>query len=156
MGTRVDFYVGRGETAEWLGSYPFDGYPDGVFGDVRDNQEVFGPIERGEPVAEGAWRSLVAGFLTENADRATLPEQGWPWPWETSATTDYAYAWDDGVIYGSCFGHRWFTVNPDAKNWGEDDDERSDKSAVFPDMTARKAVTYGPRSGLIVFGLPSS
>lgn len=29
MGTRADFYVGRGEAAEWLGSIAMDGYPDG-------------------------------------------------------------------------------------------------------------------------------
>jgi hypothetical protein len=30
MGTRADFYVGRGETAEYLGSIAWDGYPDGL------------------------------------------------------------------------------------------------------------------------------
>lgn len=29
MGTRADFYVGRGKDAEWIGSVAFDGYPDG-------------------------------------------------------------------------------------------------------------------------------
>jgi hypothetical protein len=32
MGTRADFYVGRGPDAEWLGSVAMDGYPSGVFG----------------------------------------------------------------------------------------------------------------------------
>jgi hypothetical protein len=30
MGTRADFYVGRGKDAEWLGSVAFDGYPSGT------------------------------------------------------------------------------------------------------------------------------
>jgi hypothetical protein len=30
MGTRADFYVGRGETAEWLGSIAWDGNPGGA------------------------------------------------------------------------------------------------------------------------------
>jgi hypothetical protein len=30
MGTRADFYVGRGPNAEWIGSIAFDGYPDGI------------------------------------------------------------------------------------------------------------------------------
>lgn len=144
MGTRVDFYVGRGEGAEWLGSYPFDGYPSGVFDEAP---ELFV-----EPLpTEAEWRAWVAEWLASNADRATLPDMGWPWPWNDSRTTDYAYAWDEGVVYGSSFGHEWFEVNPDAENWGEP--EESEKTAVFPDMSARKAVTYGNRSGLIVIGL---
>jgi hypothetical protein len=144
MGTRVDFYVGRGENAEWLGSYPFDGYPSGVF-----DAELF---TTSGPIGEQAWRGFVAEFLSgDNADIATTPEMGWPWPWRTSATTDYAHAWDDGAIYGSNFGRRWFEVDPDAVDWGQSDDADDDeKSAVFPDMTSRKAVIIGPRSGLIV------
>jgi hypothetical protein len=30
MGTRADFYIGRGTEAEWLGSVAWDGYPGGV------------------------------------------------------------------------------------------------------------------------------
>jgi len=32
MGTRADFYVGRGETAEWVGSVAWDGYPNEPWG----------------------------------------------------------------------------------------------------------------------------
>lgn len=161
MGTRVDFYVGRGETAEWLGSYPWDGYPDGVFGEVGVRARLFAE----PPPTEEEYRHWVTDFLTssENAGRSTLPEHGWPWPWDDSRTTDYAYAWEAGVIYGSCFGHSWFRVDPTAPRWGEQSREDEDgnyvavpKDAVFPDMTSRRAVTFGPRSGLIVIGLPAS
>jgi hypothetical protein len=54
------------------------------------------------------------------------------------------------AVYGSSFGHRWFAVDPTAENFGEDDDDESDKTAVFPDMTAKANVTLGPRSGVIV------
>lgn len=30
MGTRADFYVRKGGEMEWLGSIPWDGYPDGI------------------------------------------------------------------------------------------------------------------------------
>lgn len=135
MGTRADFYVGRGEQAEWLGSKAYDGYPDGLPVDVR------------EAPTETAYRASVAAFL-DREDDATLPEQGWPWPWDNSATTDYAYAFDGDVVWGSCFGREWFNAalpEPD-----QSEDER--RPAVFPDMSARKNVTYGKRSGLIVFG----
>lgn len=148
MGTRVDFYVGRGESAEWLGSYPFDGYPGGVFDGLGAQALFVEPLP-----TEQEWRAWVAEWLSDDgrAGRATLPEHGWPWPWETSATTDYAYALDEGVIWGSCFGYAWFRVDPTAVDWGEIDDD-GPKSAVFPDMSARKATTLGPRSGLIILG----
>lgn len=148
MGTRVDFYVGRGESAEWLGSYPWDGYPGGVF-DGLGAQALFA-----EPLpTEAEWRSWVTEWLgsPDNAGKSTLPEHGWPWPWDNSATTDYAYAWDGGVIYGSSFGAPWFRVDPDVENYGEPDEDAGERP-VWPDMASRKAVTFGPRSGVIVFG----
>ena len=30
MGTRADFYIGKGTDAEWLGSIAWNGYPDGI------------------------------------------------------------------------------------------------------------------------------
>lgn len=143
MGTRVDFYVGRGEQAEWLGSYPWDGYPHGVF---DANEQL--------PDDEQGWRAWVAHFLHKNSDRATLPEHGWPWPWDDSGTTDYAYAFDGGKVYGSNFGHAWFEVDTAHEDFGQPEDEEPN-GATFPNMATRKAVTYGSRSGLIVFGGPS-
>jgi hypothetical protein len=139
MGTRADFYIGRGEQAEWLGSIAWDGYPDGI------------PIDIVRPQNSGYhseqdYRDSVKIFLNET-DHATKPEQGWPWPWATSHTTDYAYAWEDGIVWACCFGHRWYHANDPALN----DDETEAKEAVFPDMSDRmNAVMSGKRSGLIV------
>lgn len=153
MGTRVDFYVGRGEGAEWLGSYPWDGYPDGVF-HRDDDVAIFNPTS---PPSGSAWRQWVSAFLSKGGDRSTLPEHGWPWPWEDSGTTDFAYTWDDGVIYGSNFGSAWFRLDPAHDNWGPPDDEdesegESEGGAVFPDMSTRQSVTYGQRSGVMIVG----
>lgn len=137
MGTRVDFYVGRGLQAEWLGSYPYDGYPEGIPESLR------------EAKTEAEYRGAVARYLAENADAATLPAAGWPWPWDDSRTTDYAYAFDSGRVYGSRFGRAWFDASKP-----EPDDSAKD-AAVFPDMRARKAVTLGPKSGLIVLLRPA-
>ena len=139
MGTRADFYVGRGPEAEWLGSIAWDGY------------DVDEPLRRS--TNEQQWRNRVEHFLAARDD-ATRPEQGWPWPWEDSRTTDFAYAYDDGRVWASCFGHAWFDPNnPPAS---EDDDEEPTmlgaKVAVFPDMTARKNVTHGSRSGVMIVG----
>lgn len=143
MGTRADFYVGRGRNAEWLGSIAWDGYPDGLPVDI-----VRPPDADAQPVSESDFRQSVASFLAERED-ATLPEQhGWPWPWENSLTTDYSYAWDNGVVYACCFGHRWYRANDPALN----DDETEAKEAIFPDMsTARHAPAGHKRSGVMLF-----
>ena len=139
MGTRADFYVGRGPQAEWLGSIAFDGYPDGT----------------PEPVlsvaSEKDWREAVYRLLAED-DSASAPGHGWPWPWDDSRTTDYAYAFDGGQVWASSFGHEWFRPDPEAENCGEPED--SPKSAVFPDMSRFKNVAYDKRSGLIIVSAP--
>lgn len=140
MGTRADFYVGRGEDAEWLGSIAWDGYPDGVFAGAS---QLFTA-----PVSAAEWRAWVQDLL--GREDGTTPELGWPWPWEDSRTTDYAYALDDGAIWGTSFGYAWFRVDPKVENFGEPDDDPHVKTAVFPDMTSRKNVTYGKRSGVII------
>jgi hypothetical protein len=78
----------------------------------------------------------------------TRPEQGWPWPWNNSNTTDYAYAFDDGQVYGICFGHGWWPAN---KPEPESDNTPKIADSEWPDMASKKSVTFGKRSGLLVF-----
>jgi hypothetical protein len=134
MGTRADFYMDRGQDAEWLGSIAWDGYPDDV--------EL---IESLHATSAEEYREAVAAMFGRRRD-ATLPAQGWPWPWDDSGTTDYAYAFDDGKVWASNFGSPWFDplgAHP------EGDDDAAD--VPFPDMSARKNVQWsGPGSGLIV------
>ena len=134
MGTRADFYVGRGLQAEWLGSIAWDGYPEGL------------PIDLFHQRDEADWRASVESFFQDRED-VTRPAQGWPWPWPTSHTTDYSYAFDGGMVWACCFGHAWF--DPNQK---QPDDDSEDKLTIFPDMTARQKVTMGKRSGVIVVG----
>jgi hypothetical protein len=138
MGTRSDFYVGRGPEAEWLGSISWDGYPAGV-----DDAVFF-------PTTEHEYRVAVTNFLASRDDR-TLPIEPWPWPWDDSGTTDYAYAYENGKVYASNFGRTWFEVNPNEENGGEPEDSEDDV-AVFPDMSARRG-SWGnvmSKSGLLV------
>lgn len=149
MGTRADFYVGKEEQAEWLGSIAWDGYPDG--------------ISRGllEATNEAGYREEVSRFLAERDD-CTLPEQGWPWPWEDSGTTDYAYTFDEGRVQASRFGNAWFDamgqepveLTPEEEESGEwEGVPRRDPNApdaVFPNMGGRQNVARGLRSGLIM------
>jgi hypothetical protein len=133
MGTRADFYMGRGLEAEWLGSIAWDGYPAGFLPDL---------IRRATSEAE--YRATVEDYLSDRED-GTTPSMGWPWPWDDSSTTDYAYAFDDGKVWASCFGDAWFPATE------EDEPESDGPKAVFPDMSGRSAFTLGPRSGVTVF-----
>lgn len=132
MGTRADFYVGRGETATWLGSLAYDGFPD------AHARALIGLTE------EPAYRLAVQTILAALA-HATRPAQGWPWPWPTSQTTDFAYAFDAGVVYVTGFGHGWQVLRDQLADWPEDD-----AKVPFPDMTARQRVTWGKRGGVLM------
>lgn len=133
MGTRADFYIGRGKQAEWLGSIAMDGNPCGW-----PEKVILANNEDG-------YRRLVAEIIEETS-HGTPPAFGWPWPWNDSGTSDYAYAYADGVVWASCFGSDWFVAThepEDIEDWPE--------TATFPDMSARKNVTLGSRSGMFVF-----
>lgn len=149
MGTRADFYVGRGKDAEWLGSIAWDGYPDGI------DEYVFMAMN------EDSYRSKVQMFL-EPRDDATFPHMGWPWPWEDSGTTDYAYAFDGGQVWFSGFGSKWLSAKNgvfEEEETYEDDEGNFDMEAYklaredkveMPNMKAIQNVNYGDRSGVIV------
>lgn len=138
MGTRADFYVGTdAATMEWLGSIAWDGYEIG--------EDIPGAANEAE------YRGRVAKFLAERDD-ATLPDMGWPWPWDDSTITDCAYTWDRGrVLSAHGSPERWLAY-PAAYDEEADEWEGLNDApfAFFPNMSSRKAVTLGSRSGLIV------
>lgn len=160
MGSRADFYVGRGEDAEWLGSIAWDGYPEGVAKDFKIMKSK----------SEKQYRKRIAKLLAAD-DSAIYPGDGWPWPWEDSHTTDFSYAWDGDRVYATCFGHGWldrkeiktrrkayrkyeeqlekdpdYDAPPPPEIWDEDLE-----TCVFPNMKNVQNVTLGKRSGLMVF-----
>ena len=135
MGTRADFYIGKGKEAKWLGSVAYDGYPDGI-----DNRVL-------QSITEDEYRNAVHQFVG-GLSHGTLPENGWPWPWKDSHTTDYAYAFEDGKVEATD-GDFWF----DPLNENEEHKEHGKEDIVFPDMTSRQRVTLGERSGLMVIGV---
>lgn len=135
VGTRADFYVGRGPDAEWIGSTAYDGYPSDETCTVGVEEAILNAN------TEQDFRAAVAARLASRDD-ATTPEQGWPWPWEDSSETDYAYAFDEGQTWVSHFGAPWYRA------------QDGSQYAVFPPMTERKNVAVGPRSGMMVLRVP--
>jgi hypothetical protein len=145
LGTRSDFYVGVGEKAEWIGSYAWDGNPGSIHEDIP--LDVF--------VTEEDYRSQVKNYLAQHGGDATYPENGWPWPWEDSGTTDYAYMWLEGTVLISCFGSPLYTFKEEQKFLNElhnDDEEFEPKGAapIFPNMKDRQNVRWDGGSGVIV------
>ena len=174
MGTRADFYLGRGKNATWLGSIAWDGYPDGIPDNVLNAKD------------ESFYLSELKRFFKTRND-LTLPDEGWPWPWDDSRTTDYAYAFDSGQVYIACYGYKWVTTDAQRlyksrysdfvkayKFWssehswwertGEGDepieptepedplDHDEEDKLEFPDMRDRKNVQLGDKSGLFFIG----
>lgn len=138
MGTRADFYVGAGLQAEWLGSFAWDGYPDGV---VLDS--VF------PATSESEFRERIKTLFSARDD-VTLPADGWPWPWDTSNTTDFAYCWSDGDVQVYCFGSG--PIPSKSHNWRDYDAEVDwPGSAEFPDMSAKANLAESSdKSGIIM------
>lgn len=116
MGTRADFYIGFGKDAQWLGSVAWDGY--------EWAEDTKCPLMTS--ITEEEFRSAVEE-IAKDRDDWTDPKQGWPWPWEDSSLTDYAYYFSGGLV-----------KYDDRKDW--------------PNMKDRQNITYGPRSGVILFG----
>lgn len=137
MGTRADFYVGIGANAEWIGSTSYDGDPRGLGA---------GPLGAS---SETEFRAAVEEMLADPDLLTTRPEEGWPWPWRDSRTSDYAYAWDPERGAVASGGRAWVT-----KRQLEDD---SDCIYVgpkllddeVPDMSKHKKADVFAKSGLM-------
>lgn len=88
MGTRADFYVGSNDRrARWVGSVAYDGDPMNFRFLLKCR------------TAREFRAALTAEFRTR--DDATFAKDGWPWPWDDSNTTDYAYRFSRGNVWVS-------------------------------------------------------
>lgn len=140
MGTRADFYIGIGDEAEYLGSIGNDGYPDGMTDRLLNASTA------------DEFRDALAIMASNTDDFSDPVKHGWPWSWDNSYTTDYAYAFHGGKVMCSCFGREWRPVKEYIANENDEDwfDSLEELAAEVPDMSKRKNPTLGPRSGLIV------
>jgi hypothetical protein len=134
MGTRADFYVGKGKTAEWLGSIAWDGHPESI-----DDSIKLAPNEL-------EYRNAVRAFFASRDD-VTLPEQGWPWPWKDSNTTDFSYTFDADKVWATCFGHGWWEINKQPEDLGDNAPKIDD----WPQFKNNRNPSLGSkRSGIMV------
>ncbi len=160
MGTRADFYIGFGEKAEWIGSIAWDGMPffkpdlsDDYKGGIKE--DLLGAT------TESAYRLAVAACIDSELHHGTPPELGWPWPWDTSHSTDYTYSFDNGKVWLSIFGQSWhipkFTRSTDdheydcACDCSNVDEGQLGPEVVHPNLSfIRNMPPVGdPRSGIV-------
>ncbi|MEO1208843.1 MAG: hypothetical protein AAFX78_04795 [Cyanobacteria bacterium J06638_20] len=92
---------------------------------------------------QGRYREVVEEILS-SVSHSTTPDQGWPWPWDDSSVTDYAYCWD---------GSRVVIASDDEL---EEDDEPEPFPRIpfmLPNQSHRRNVALDERSGLVIFGV---
>jgi hypothetical protein len=132
MGTRADFYVGKGVNAEWIGSVAWDGY------EWRDRLKDGDNDEITSAKTEKEYRDRVASLLAARND-GTTHDMGWPWPWDDSRTTDCAYCFVDGHL--------------EPYSWGcplDSEDEQEWPNFADSEHSAKAG---GSRSGVMLIGL---
>lgn len=147
MGTRADFYIRKDKDMEWLGSIGWDGYPGGI-----DKTVVYAATEEG-------FRRCVDHFFSQRKD-VTLPDRGWPWPWEDSRTTDYAYIFEKDRVMASCFGYPLFDPvealrkeEDDSEAESEEGEDEVKMEGYFPNMKDRQNIRYDNGSGALFIGI---
>lgn len=114
----IDFYDGRGEGAEWLGTLSCHDASPQALGLI----ELFSPAEefdRPNALFDAQdYREAVARLLASHDDqdppgatwRATYPVDGWPHKHTGSGATLYAACWDKGAVWVHEYGHVFLVI----------------------------------------------
>lgn len=126
MGTRADFYT-RSTTGilTYRGSIAWDG------GDIPS-------YVLGAGNAAAFVHGLYKWFKHDRTDASLPKRDGWPWPWNDAYLTDYTYVFDarknkvEVFQFGKPVGRRG-------------------RPYKWPDMCKQKRVTFGERSGVMIF-----
>ena len=138
MGTYADFYVGRGPKARWVGSINSDGQPENVPKEIRraSTAREFRAAVRFR--LRKMSQSLLGGAAIAGKD-------AWPHSWTNSAMSDFAYAFDRGLVYVSHFKNPWVPIADLRRRPRAGDDAAA---VVCPEMTSGKG---GARFGPLIF-----
>lgn len=118
MGTRSDFYVKEGDNVVCVRFGSFDGYHW---------------HERVDLSAVTTREAFEAMIVAEGSPK-TWEMKWWPWPWETSHITDYAYLFNGDHVEVYAFGHGPLPpYDPD----GDDGGQRFPRAAWMPEHGGR-------------------
>lgn len=135
MGTRADFYTRsiRG-TLTYRGSIA---NLDTRCGSARDGGHIPSYVT-GAGNAAAFVHGLYKWFKHDRTDASLPKRDGWPWSWNDAYLTDYTYVFD--ARKGRMETFRW------GKPVG-----RRGRPYKWPDMCKQKRVTFGERSGVMIF-----
>ena len=114
MSTMTDFYLGRGDDAEWLGSLHWECDPANLLR-VPPGRRALTATD--EPTYRAAVADLFITWVTEELGAAYPRRTGWPWPWHTSHVNSWIVTFDPGeceVFATTGGGVRWERLNPRA------------------------------------------
>ncbi|VVJ22699.1 Uncharacterised protein [Amycolatopsis camponoti] len=122
MSSYTDFYLGRGEKADWIGSLRGECYPE--------NFLVVAPLRMALTATDArTFRAAVTNTLNcweaEHLGQAYHRELGWPWPWYSSHTSSWIITFDsdtEAVFVTVGGGIRWHRINPHAPRFPEGED----------------------------------
>ncbi|MFE5565037.1 hypothetical protein ACFQ68_08600 [Amycolatopsis japonica] len=138
----VDFYLGRGEYAEWIGSLYGKCSPENFLAVAPIRLEI---TATDEAVFREAVTDAFDVWEEERLGRAYRREGGWPWSWNTSHISSWIITFDpgDGAVFATVGGgvrwHRFDPLNP----WfpeGDDSLGPPDSSAWLRDPAAPPSV----------------
>lgn len=96
---KADFYIGKDKDALWLGSLSKVSSPD------RLAEEVLSATTR------ESYKGRVKKMLMKSK-YSFLPGGGWPWVWETSELSDFAYFFFDEKVYVTCISFQGALFDP--------------------------------------------
>ncbi len=120
MGTRADFYIQHNSKLskeDWIGSLAWGGYPAGLPDAIMKATDA------------PTFRHAVTEFAQGRTD-FTSADEGWPWPWDSSRMTDYAYVF---LPHAATVGINY---------WGG--------RRQWPAMSSMMNVQWGVQSGLLL------
>lgn len=135
MGTRADFYIEKDNNLVWLGSVAWDGYD--VEKSLLEDNDVASLVKFSK--TEKDYLAALSNYAQERIDRRSdwiSPEEGWPWPWDNSHTTDRAYVFRNGCV--DCYS--WGQLMEGMDENGEYPEGEPPKDDRFPDMSSIKNV----------------
>lgn len=106
MGTRADFYIGKGYNAEWIGSRTHDGYPSTF-------RKDFVKITTEQEFRDFIKKEIENDRIDNKMSVYVSKEDGWPWFWETSRITDYSYHFIEGRVWARRSASTLFLLTDD-------------------------------------------
>jgi hypothetical protein len=112
LATTTDFYLGRGDHAEWLGSLSSQCEPDNLLRVPPGRRAL---TATNESIYRAAIADLLTTWRTSENGTAHPCRTWWPWPAATSHGTDWIVTYDpeDGGVFVTIGGGvRWEPVDP--------------------------------------------